>query len=74
MMSESQQQDGFRNGLREKVKSRIINSCDAALVGGQRQRDYIMQLGMPHDRVFHGYDAVDNRYFVEGANRARAMW
>jgi glycosyltransferase involved in cell wall biosynthesis len=72
MMSASQEQDAVRLGLREAIKSRVVGACDAALVGGRLQRDYIVQLGMPRERVFLGYDAVDNRHFSNGADRARA--
>jgi glycosyltransferase involved in cell wall biosynthesis len=41
-------------------------------VAGRLQRDYIVQLGMPRERVFLGYDAVDNCHFSDGADRARA--
>lgn len=72
MMSASQERDATRVGLREAIKSRIVRACDAALVGGQPHRDYIVQLGMPRERVFLGYDAVDNLHFRDGADRARA--
>jgi glycosyltransferase involved in cell wall biosynthesis len=72
MMSESQHRDGRRYRLREFIKSRVVAACDAALVGGTRHRDYIVSLGMPRSRVFFGYDAIDNRHFAEGAERARA--
>ncbi|WP_307432485.1 glycosyltransferase [Labrys monachus] len=71
MMSESQEQDGPRHRLREIAKSRIVRICHAALVGGRRHSGYITRLGMPAERVFHGYDAVDNRHFSDGADRAR---
>jgi glycosyltransferase involved in cell wall biosynthesis len=71
MMSESQETDAVRSSLREAMKSRVVRACDAALVGGRPQRNYIVQLGMPPERVFLGYDAVDNRHFSVGADRAR---
>jgi len=72
MMSDTQEHDSRRYLLREAIKSRVVSACDAALVAGRQQRDYIVQLGMPHERVFLGYDAVDNCYFSDGADRARA--
>lgn len=72
MMSASQEHDATRLGLREAIKSRVVGACDAALVGGRLQHDYIVQLGMPRERVFLGYDAVDNRHFSNGADRARS--
>jgi glycosyltransferase involved in cell wall biosynthesis len=32
-------------------------------VGGQRHVEYLVELGMPRERVFIGYDVVDNDYF-----------
>lgn len=71
MMSESQEEDGARSHPREIMKSRIVRSSDAALVGGRRHGDYIARLGMPSERVFCGYDAVDNSHFADGADNAR---
>ena len=73
MMSESQSIDGRRWRPREALKSRIVKACDLALVGGSRQRDYIVGLGMPEAHVFLGYDAVDNDHFAIGAEHARAQ-
>lgn len=72
MMSASQQHDGPRVAYREIIKSRIVKSCHASLVGGSEQGEYVRFLGMPAERVFHGYDVVDNDHFREGADRARA--
>jgi glycosyltransferase involved in cell wall biosynthesis len=72
LMSETQRIDGPRARYRELVKSRIVRACHAALVGGREQGDYVRWLGMPGDRIFFGYDAVDNDHFREGADRARA--
>lgn len=72
MMSDSQKQDAVRHRWREAIKSRLVRTCDAALVAGRLQRDYVVRLGMPSERVFLGYDAVDNHHFSDGADRARA--
>jgi glycosyltransferase involved in cell wall biosynthesis len=50
----------------------VVGLCDAALVGGEPQRAYVEALGMPSDRIFLGYDAVDNDFFTRGAADARA--
>ncbi|MCZ8370918.1 MAG: glycosyltransferase family 4 protein [Porphyrobacter sp.] len=72
VMSDSQYSDAARSLHREKLKSRIVRTCDTALVGGRVHRDYIVSLGMPEENVFVGYDTVDNRHFFAGAARARA--
>ena len=71
VMSESAQQDEARTGWKEMAKRRIVDLYSAALVGGQRHVDYLVELGMPRDRIFTGYDAVDNRYFRQKAEEVR---
>ncbi|MDH7974648.1 glycosyltransferase family 4 protein [Sphingomonas sp. AR_OL41] len=72
MLSESTAHDATRSFLREAIKRHIVGLCDAALVGGAPQRRYVEALGMAPDRVFIGYDAVDNDFFARGAAAARA--
>ena len=63
VMSESSRQDQPRVWWKEAVKRRIVNLYSAALVGGQYHVDYLVELGMPRERIFTGYDVVDNDYF-----------
>lgn len=72
MLSASQRTDAARSRWREWVKARVVGHCDAALVGGPSHLDYIAALGIPRDRAFMGYDAVDNAHFAAGADAARA--
>ena len=67
VMSESTAWDDSRAVFKEWVKRRIISLFSAALVGGTPHRAYMQVLGMPADRIFVGYDAVDNRFFSEEA-------
>ena len=60
MMSESTEWDERRKPLKEWVKRRLVGLCSAALVGGTPHADYLKKLGLPPERVFLGYDAVDN--------------
>jgi len=71
LLSESTEHDHDRTRIREAVKRRLVGLCDAALVGGQPQRAYAERLGLPGDRIFLGYDAVDNDHFRLGADAAR---
>ena len=64
-MSESTRWDEARNPLKEWIKRRIIGLFSSALVGGTPHQDYMAELGMPTDRIFLGYDAVDNGFFAE---------
>ena len=63
VMSESSRQDEPRTWWKEVIKRRIVGLYSAALVGGQRHVEYLVELGMPRERVFTGYDVVDNDYF-----------
>jgi glycosyltransferase involved in cell wall biosynthesis len=73
VMSESTTWDEARRGWKEWIKSRVIHLCSSALVGGSPHADYMAQLGMPRERIFTGYDAVDNDYFERGAAQARSQ-
>jgi 1,2-diacylglycerol 3-alpha-glucosyltransferase len=72
LMSESQAIDRPRVWWKELVKRRRLRLFDAALVGGPRHRDYLVQLGMPAERIALGYNAVDNDYFATSARLWRA--
>jgi len=63
VMSESSRQDEPRTWWKEAIKRRIVALYSAALVGGQRHVEYLVELGMPRERIFTGYDVVDNDYF-----------
>jgi glycosyltransferase involved in cell wall biosynthesis len=71
-MSESQAADARRQWRSEAAKRRLTALFSAALVGGARHAAYLRELGMPADRIFLGYDVVDNAYFASGAGQARA--
>lgn len=64
VMSESTEWDEPRAAHKEWAKRRIVQMCSAALAGGNAHADYLVKLGMPRERVFLGYDAVDNDYFA----------
>jgi glycosyltransferase involved in cell wall biosynthesis len=68
LMSESQQIDRPRVWWKEIIKKQRVGWFDAALVGGASHRDYLVQLGMPPERIALGYNAVDNDYFAAAAN------
>ena len=63
MMSESTEWDERRVPWKEWMKRRLIRICSAALAGGAPHGDYLKKLGLPPERIFSGYDAVDNGYF-----------
>ena len=71
VMSESARQDEPRTWWKEMIKRRVVGLYSAALVGGQRHVEYLVELGMLRDRIFTGYDVVDNAYFRRRAEEAR---
>jgi glycosyltransferase involved in cell wall biosynthesis len=72
MMNESHAGTARASGLSAWIKRRLIGLFDAALVGGAPQRRYFISMGLPPDKVFTGYDAVDNDYFARKADEVRA--
>jgi 1,2-diacylglycerol 3-alpha-glucosyltransferase len=72
LMSDSKADDCPRQGWKEGLKRFLVRRFDAALVAGRPQKDYAISLGIPADRVFVGYDVVDNEHFARGAAAARA--
>ena len=73
VMSESARQDEPRTWWKEAIKRRIVGLYSGALVGGQRHVDYLVELGMPAERIFTGYDVVDNNYFRHRAEEIRSQ-
>jgi 1,2-diacylglycerol 3-alpha-glucosyltransferase len=72
LMSESSRQDEDRVWWREGIKRWCVRAGAAALVGGRSHSSYLELLGMERDRIFLGYDTVDNGYFTMGVARLRA--
>jgi len=72
LMSETTAFDEKRKPWREFVKKRVVGLCAAGLVGGRPHAEYLASLGMAPDRVFMGYDAVDNDYFASEAAKVRS--
>jgi glycosyltransferase involved in cell wall biosynthesis len=70
-MSESTAWDEKRKPWKEWLKRQIVKLCSTALAGGTPHQDYLIQLGMPAERIFLGYDAVDNNYFSIKAEESR---
>src|SRR4030095_6788176 len=59
VMSETKSDDTPRSWWRETVKRWVLRRATAGLVGGAAHADYLHSLGVPADRIFRGYDAVD---------------
>jgi glycosyltransferase involved in cell wall biosynthesis len=73
VMSETTAWDVERKWLKEALKRRLIKLCAAGLVGGRAHADYLEQLGIERNKIFFGYDAVDNDYFSRKAGEVRGQ-
>jgi glycosyltransferase involved in cell wall biosynthesis len=71
VMSDSNEFDAPRSALKERIKCRIVAMCDAGLVAGTTAAGYLEQLGMDRERIFLGYDVVDNGYFAQSTQVVR---
>lgn len=72
VMSASSAQDAPRVWWREAVKRRVLRLVQAGLGGGTPHAAYLRALGLPDDRVFTGYNVVDNAHFARGARAAQS--
>jgi peptidoglycan/LPS O-acetylase OafA/YrhL/glycosyltransferase involved in cell wall biosynthesis len=71
MMNESHAGTARARGLGAWFKRRLVSLFDAALVGGLPQKRYIADMGLEKEKIFTGYDAVDNNYFCRRAAEVR---
>jgi glycosyltransferase involved in cell wall biosynthesis len=72
LMSDSQAIDFRRSWWKEKIKRSLLIGFSGAIVAGKSHAAYAQQLGVDPQAIRHGYDVVDNKYFEEGAEAARA--
>ena len=72
MMNESHAGTARASGAAAWVKRRLVQAFDSALVGGRPQKRYFAALGLPAEKIFTGYDAVDNDYFAGKAEAVRS--
>lgn len=73
LMCESKKDDAPRNVVKELWKKhRYVRNFDAAIVGGRKHAEYLVELGMPRDRVFFGYDVVDTTHLAKEVDRIRS--
>ncbi len=72
MMNESHAGTEKATGWKKWIKRQIVKQFDAALVGGAPHKRHFASLGIPDEKIFTGYDAVDGEYFAEQAAAIRA--
>ena len=58
--------------LKAAFKQRVVAGFHAGFVAGSPQRRYFASLGLPMEKIFTGYDAVDNDYFAARADEIRS--
>jgi glycosyltransferase involved in cell wall biosynthesis len=63
VMSETRLVDGRRVWWKEWLKSRIVRRFNGALCGGESHKRYLIELGIPAERIVSGYNVVDNEFF-----------
>lgn len=73
MMNESHAGTERARGWKKKIKSRIVASFHAGLVGGTPHREFFSSMGLSADKIHLGYDAIDNEYFADAAAEARSQ-
>lgn len=73
MMNDSHFHSGRNTVLTFLLKRFLLGYFDAGLVGGSIHRAFFRQLGMPDNRIFEGYDVVDNDYFRARSAEVRAQ-
>ena len=72
-MGDSQWVDRRRNVFKEWAKGWWVRRhYDAAFVAGERAATHLTQMGFLRERIWTGYDVVDNRAFAAGAEAARS--
>jgi len=71
LMMDSKYDDFPRRPWKEWAKRRVMSLFDAAIVAGERSKAYAEFLGIPPQRIFVGYDVVDNDYFSRQAAAVR---
>ncbi len=69
--TESQFIDDVRKPWKEWIKRRLIRRFSSGLAGGRSHVDYLKMLEVSADRIFSGYDVVDNDHFATGAAEIR---
>lgn len=71
LMTASSVMDHKRTWYKEWIKRQVVRQFSCAVVGGTPQAEYAEMLGIKKDRIFLGYDVVDNDYFASNADRVR---
>lgn len=71
LMSDSTAEDFQRYPMREFIKRRVVRLFSTGLVAGVPHVRYLESLGMRREKIFVGFDVVDNQHFITGALEAK---
>lgn len=71
LLSDSTAISNTRVWYKEQIKRRLLKLYSTAIVGGTPQREYVASLGMAEDRIFRGWDIVDNEFYIRQSDAAR---
>jgi len=71
MMNESHAGTEQATGWKKWIKRQVVKLFDAALVGGEPHKRHFASLGIPLEKIFTGYDAVDNDFFISSVQALR---
>jgi len=72
MMNDSHAGTARARGMKAAFKQKVVAGFHAGLVAGEPQRRYFASLGLPPEKIFTGYDAVDNDFFASKAAETRS--
>lgn len=77
MMNDSHAGTEKAKGITKWFKKKLINLFEAGFVAGTPQLKHFISFGMPKEKIFIGYDVIDNEYFIKKSNlvesRAQAI-
>jgi glycosyltransferase involved in cell wall biosynthesis len=71
VMSDSPQWLVKRRWWKELIKRQLLQGVSAGLAAGVSHREYLAELGLSNERIFLGFDVVDNNHFALEAEKAR---
>jgi len=71
MMNDSYAGTAKADGVEGWFKRLLVRSFDSAFIAGRLSKEYFSAIGLGEDRIFTGYDAIDNEYFIRTSDRAR---
>jgi glycosyltransferase involved in cell wall biosynthesis len=73
MMVDSHNLFSFRISMKEAAKRSLLRLVSGVFAAGTAQAHYVQSLGVASNRIFMGYDAVDNDYFSRRADALRSI-